>query len=160
MKRDWLLVVSIAGGILFSILIILPMANFMNNIYRYHGFVQDLAVSFVYGEENEVLTLKSGDEEWSVRKEQAGTLYTLIVDTGMGHPRKPIPDVAGLTLDFGDGSALQLWPTVIKEKGRQNDTGVLIRYTRSDGKVFSYDTDRLQYEKLVQVFLGGLSETG
>lgn len=154
-KRDWRLWASIGGVVLLALLLALPLWYSMRILYQFHVFAQDLAGSFVYGEERGTLTLCVDGAERAVDREQAGKLYGLIVDTGMGHPRDRIPAEDGIALSFGEGCTLQIWPTEIRERGRQNDTGVLIRYTRADGSVFAYDTDRLQYKSIVQIFGGG-----
>ena len=153
-RRDWKLIGCVSLVVLLALLLLVPLVYSMSTLYRFHRFAQDLAVSFVYGEDHETLTVSSGGESRPVEKRQAENLYGLLMDTGMGRPCRPSPDGDGLALDFGKGSLLEISPTEITARGRTNDTGIRVQYTRPDGSVFAYTTDRLQYEDVVRA-LGG-----
>ena len=149
-KRDWLLAALIAAALAVLLLVVLPLVSSMRLLYGFHRFTEDTAESFVYGERGECLTASFEGETWSVSTQGAGRLYDAIVRNGAGRPRTEMPETGGLCLDFGDGSALWLFPVPFDGAARENDTGVLLWYARADGTHYAYDTDGLQMEDVLR----------
>ena len=144
-KRDRKLTIAVAAAAVVMLVILVPLVLSLRLMYRYHGFTQDLAESFVYGEKNGTLTLVDGGGETPVPADKAGLLFASIMNTGLGRPWSRGLADEGLTLRFGEGSTLQIWPVEITAKNRLRDDGVRFLYTRADGSSFGYDTDRLSY---------------
>jgi len=151
-RSDWPLGIAVAAVVVVMLLLAVPLTGSMRMIYSFHRYVQELASSFVYGEEHDLLTLHDSDgNSIAVPKSRATRLYGKIVEKGMGHPQKEIPEGPyedAVTLDFGNGTELYIRKVKILENGRKNDTGVLFRYTRENGTFFSYNTDGLQFEEI------------
>ena len=139
-RRDWSLAAPIALVVVLAIVLIVPMINAGRLLYRFNRFEYDLAQSMSFAERN------------GASRERGNRFYTMVVDAGMGKPASTFPDEPGTLYEFGDGSTLELWPVDID--GDPDTPGTLIRYTRSDGDVFAYDTDRLDYQTCVDVLVG------
>ncbi|MCR4871024.1 MAG: hypothetical protein K5859_06990 [Atopobiaceae bacterium] len=132
-KRDRSLLPHIVGVIVLSATLVIPMANMGRMMYRFQTFKQDLAESMSFAEHQGILSRSDADR-----------FFSLIVDAGMGKPQSTVPEAGGARCEFGDGSTLELWPVDID--GNPENPGTLIRYTRADGDVFCYDTDRIDYQ--------------
>ncbi len=154
LKRDWALGACIIGAVTLLMILLLPLIGSLKTVHSYHGFIQDLADSSVYGKQHGTITATVDGVERSVPGKRADRLFTTVVDTGMGHPRKTVPETEGILIEYGDESSLRILPVDIRENGRISDTGVLFSYTRRDGNVFSYDTDKLEYEKVTEILVG------
>ena len=51
----------------------------------------------------------------------------------------------GIHMDFGNGSTLDIWPVVYKNKGFADFTGIGVLYTGKDGAKYSFETDHTGY---------------
>ena len=129
-KRDRSLSPHVIVVIVLAAIIIIPFANMCVMMYRYQGFKQDLAQSMAATDD----------------KNYDGAL-ALIVDAGMGKPQREHPETEPVRATFADGATLELWEVAID--GNEQVRGTLIRYTDAGGNVFSYDTDKISYGKLV-----------
>ena len=141
-KRDRSLLPHIIGVIVLSAILVIPFFNMGRAMYRYQTFKQDLAESMTFAE-----------HQGTISQSDADRFYTLIVDAGMGKPQQEVPESGGTRYEFGDGSTLELWPVDID--GDPQNPGTLIRYTRSDGDVFCYDTDRIDYQLAIDTLTVG-----
>lgn len=139
---DCSLAPHIAAVILLFVMLVTPMACLGRMMHRYQSFKQDLAESMASAEHRGILS-----------RDEADRFFTLIVDAGMGKPQDAVPDGGGVRYEFDDGSTLELWPVDID--GDPGNPGTLIRYTRADGDVFTYDTDRIDYQRALDML--GLS---
>ena len=135
-KRDRSLLPHIVGVIVLSAILVIPLFNMARMMYRYQAFKQDLAESMSFAEHRGILSRSDADR-----------FFSLIVDAGMGKPQNTVPEAGEARCEFGDGSTLELWPVDID--GNPENPGTLIRYTRADGDVFCYDTDRIDYQLAV-----------
>lgn len=149
-RRDWTLVAFVAIAVVVALFAVLPAAFSLRLSSRYQTYVQDLTQSVRFGEKNNSAELMCDGERQVVSKAQLSDAYRLVIDAGMGQPRDEAPEDGGTTIYFGDGSTLELWPVEITERSRESDTGTLLRYVGADGRVFSYDTDHLQYEDVLE----------
>ena len=149
-KRDWMLVAFVAIAVVVVLFAVLPAAFSLRLSSRHQAYVQNLTQSVRFGEKNNSAELVCDGERQAVSKRQLSDAYRLVVDAGMGRPRSEVPEDGGTTIYFGDGSTLELWPVEITERSRESDTGTLLRYVGADGNVFSYDTDQLQYEDVLE----------
>ena len=153
-RFDGLLVVAVTGAISLLIAIAVPVGCALSLMGRYHRFVQDLGESLLYAREHGTLEIAIDGETQPGQMEQAERLYRLISDMGMGSPLGETPDEGALALSFGDGSVLRLFPTTINESDGTKVDGTIVSYTRSDGHVFSYDTDLFAYRNVVSDIMG------
>ena len=150
-RRDWSFWAAVACAALMLVAVAVPLAQSMVLMHRYHGFVQDLSSSAAYGRNHGMEELVVGGEPREVSADQVSRLVQTLSHVGMGRPSDLVPDTPGATIGFGDGSSLSLWPVTIDEASRESDEGLLVRYVRADGTVFSYDTDRLSYQDALRI---------
>ena len=132
MRRDRSLVPYIVGAVVLSVALLIPIVNMARMTYRFQQFKQDLAESMTFAEEHGTLPPSNGDR-----------FYKLVVNAGMGKPQNEVPNGGGISYAFGDGSTIELWKVNID--GKSESPGTLIRFTRADGSVFCYDTDKIEF---------------
>ena len=137
-KRDRSLAPHVALVIVLAAALAIPFAYMGRLMYRYQGFKQDLATSVAYAENHGLLP--EGD---------ATRFYSLIIDAGMGKPSAGIYEGQPARFEFGDGSFVELWEVAID--GNPENPGTLIRYTRADGDIFAYDTDKVECQVLLDM---------
>lgn len=113
---------------------------------RYRRFVNDFAAS-VQASNKMSLHLTWQDADVPITPDQASRLCRLITAAGAGKVQHTLPDSDGCRMDFGDGASLTLWAVDIPEKTAAKSTGTFIRYVGTDGAVYQYDTDRLQFHE-------------
>ena len=135
-KRDLSLVPHVVLIIVLSVVLIVPIGCMCLTMYRFQCFKQDLAASMAHAEDAGILD-----------RDRANRFFGTVVDAGMGKPQDAIPTWEPARIEFGDGSTLELWQVAID--GDSDTPGTFIRYTRADGDVFAYDTDRLDFQLLV-----------
>lgn len=145
-RRDFLFWGLIVGVAALAVVLAVPLVQSGRLLHAHHDFVQDLSASAAYGRQHGTTTVEVDGEARDASYDQVSRLIQAIVDLGMGKPSDAMPDDPGIVVSFGDGSTLALWPAAITEASRESDEGVLVRYVRPDGSVFSYDTDRITYE--------------
>ncbi len=148
-KRDGLLAVAVTGAVSLLIAIAVPAGCALSLMGNYHRFIQDLGNSLLYAREHGTLETSVDGEMRAGDMDQVEKLYQLISETGMGSPLSELPDGEPLSFAFGDGSALQVFPTTINETDGTTADGAIISYTRLDGHVFSYDTDKIAYQDIL-----------
>ena len=153
-KRDWQFWAMVAGAVVCLMLLAVPLVLAGRMTYRFQGFKQDLAQSFASGERKGTVTLTSAEGTRQVTDAQCHAFFSTIERAGMGKPTEVVPTSQGLTLEFGDGSTLDLWEVEIVGAGGADGTGVLVRYQRADGEVYAYDTDQMQLDDCIRA-LGG-----
>ena len=148
-RRDGLLAVAVTGAVSLLIAIAVPTGCALSLMGNYHRFIQDLGNSLLYAREHGTLETSVDGEMRAGDMDQVEKLYQLISETGMGSPLSELPDGEPLSFAFGDGSALQVFPTTINETDGTTADGAIISYTRLDGHVFSYDTDKIAYQDIL-----------
>lgn len=150
-RRDFLLWGLIVGVALLAGALAVPLTQSGRILHAHHDFVQDLTDSALYGRRHGTTTVEVDGQPRETSYDKVSRLIATISSLGMGRPSDHVPDEPGVRVEFGDGSSLSLWQVQITDPGRTADEGVLIRYVRADGDVFSYDTDRLSYEDVLHI---------
>ena len=76
----------------------------------------------------------------------------VILAAGMGKRQSSAPDSApDAELEFGDGCILRFWGLDVWDGyNRQWVPGVFVWYRGANGKIYMYDTDRMQWQTLVR----------
>ena len=113
---------------------------------RYRRFVNEFAASVQASNKFSLHLIWQG-EDLPVTRDQASRLCLLITSAGAGKVQRSAPAGDGCRLDFGDGASLTLWAVDIPEETAAKSTGTFIRYVGTDGAVYQYDTDRLQFHE-------------
>ena len=113
---------------------------------RYRRFVNEFAAS-VQASNKMSLRVTWQGADVPITRSQASRLCRLITSAGAGKVQRSSPEGDGCRLDFGDGASLTLWAVDIPEETAAKSTGTFIRYVGTDGAVYQYDTDRLQFHE-------------
>ena len=145
--HDWQLGAIILAVVALFLALLIPLISTLRLMGGYHDFIRDLSASAAYGREHSTTTVTLDGELQKPNFDGIGEAIGCISDAGMGRTSDAEPE-GGVLISFGDGTTLSLSPVAITTDERQNDTGVLVRYTREDGSAFAYDSDRLGYEAL------------
>lgn len=82
----------------------------------------------------------------------ASRLYLELNTAGMGKRQNSAPkSVPDAELEFGNGCILRLWEQDVWDGyNRQWVPGVFVWYRGANGKIYMYDTDRMQWQTLVR----------
>ena len=139
-RRDYVLFAAISLAVAMVVFICASVGWFMWQQSHFQAFVSALSDSTVYAYENNTLTAQENGTAVSLDREAGYQLYILLSDQ-QGKPRRQVPqEPSMLTLSYGDGGKLELWPVQL-QGDTQRETGILWRFTSSEGTVWIYDTD-------------------
>ena len=85
-------------------------------------------------------------------REPASRLYLEVSAAGMGKRQNSAPkSVPDAELEFGNGCILRFWGLDVWDGyNRQWVPGVFVWYRGANGKIYMYDTDRMQWQTLVR----------
>ena len=148
-KRDMLLGVCIIAFIAILCFTTLPLAQMIKMTHDYRKYVDTYTDSLTDARRRGGLMAEMEGRPWRLTNDQGSRLYTVLLDAGMGKPRKDAPsEEEMLVLSFPDGARMYLAETVITDKARERDLGLFVRFVSSDGRIWQYDTDRVDPEKL------------
>ena len=145
--HDWQLWAIIAATVVLVLALLIPLVGTLRFMNGYHDFIRELNESALYGREHGSTAITLDGTKQKPNFDGVSDVIGNISDAGVGKPSYAEPE-GGILIDFGDGTTLSLSPVAITTESRQSDTGVLVRYTRADGSVYAYDTDRMGYEAL------------
>lgn len=126
---------------------------------RFRGYVSDLSNSTVYAYNGDGLTVTYGDVTYVVEGDGVYSFYTLVVGMGSGQVHRSVPaEEPELTLDYGNGSYVQLWSTVITSQTNGDMSGSTICYVNQDGAAYVYDTENIHVRNLNNILRRSLSD--
>lgn len=138
--------IVLAGVILVVVALIAffvcSTAYFMWYQTHFRDFISALSDSTVYAYQNDCLTARQDGQEFSLEREKGYQIYNLLTKNNGKLYRRTPDEPAALTLDYGDGAVLELWPVELEE-GAEREVGVFWRFVSAEGKVWMYDTDKL-----------------
>ena len=148
----------IAAGIV--LLLVLPVvAVFIRSalyLSSFQTFVSELSDATVYAFQDEGIQVTDREgERYSVRGKAIYVPYSLISQAGPGQPQRTPPDQACVTLEYGDGSRLQLWEVPVRNSRRSARYGMLICFESAAGERFLYDTDMVRLPEVERGLLSG-----
>ena len=150
-RRDYILFAAILLAVALVAFFCTSIGWFLWRHTQFQDFVSALSDSTTYAYENDCLTTLEGDTPQPADRDDCYPLYILLSDT-QGRGWRKVPEEAPLlTLYYGDGAFLELWPVELKGD-TQRETGILFRFTSSQGKIWMYDTDRFGPNTLEKLF--------
>ena len=152
-KRDVRLFVAVTVCVLILSITAAPIVFSSNYQHRYRLFQNSLADSTIYARENESLTMEHDGEVISLDADGGyHTVLLSLVEAGAGRTGKPPEEPADVTLDFGNGAILELWDVeLVGYIDPDVKYGLFLRYTYPDGKIYAYDTEKLTFEKTIDL---------
>lgn len=148
--HDWQLWAIIAATVVLVLALLIPLVGTLRFMNGYHDFMRELNESALYGREHGSTTITLDGTKQKPNFDGVSDAIGNISDASVGRPNDAEPN-GGILIAFGDGTTLSLSPVAITTENRLSDMGVLVRYTRADGSVYAYDTDRMSYEALCDV---------
>jgi len=150
-RRDFALFGSIvlaAGVLAFALYPIITGGVTTRN---YQVFVDNYTSSMGSARTANSAVVQLNGEQYRVTADAAGKVYNLLLIGGMGKPQKQAPEGEPAALLFPDGSSIEFWEVQIPEKVAKNETGLFVRYTKEDGYLYQYDTDKLTLGSVVEI---------
>lgn len=150
-KRDRKLHILIAIGLILVLAAFIPIPWAMHLQRQYRHFINGLGESVQYAKEQGGLYVRRDGRQFRAR-EPASRLYLEVNAAGMGKRQSSAPDSApDAELEFGDGCILRFWDLDVWDGyNRQWVPGVFVWYRGANGKIYMYDTDRMQWQTLVR----------
>lgn len=139
-RKDVPLVLIVAAALLVMAAAAAPIAWTFSYRHGFETFTNDLKCSIIHGKHFTC----------NISPEGLDALYRLICSAGPGKIQNEIPDGESFTVDFGDGSSIEFVKTEIQDKSSLNDYGTFVVYIARDGRLYAYDTDKLNYGILIR----------
>ena len=142
-KKDLglLAAVIIAAGLLVAAIVPLISAGIMNGKYR--EFISRYTDSMAASRKTGFVSVVMDSGKQAVETDKVGSVYTLIIDAGMGKPQSAVPEGSPIEIRFPDSSAIQFWEAEITDKSAERESGLFVRYQGPDGFEYKYDTDKM-----------------
>ena len=150
-KRDPRLLACIAIALTLVLLAFFPILWAAHLQRQYRHFISGLGESVQYAKEQGGLYVRQDGRQFRAQ-EPASRLYLEVNAAGMGKRQSSAPDSApDAELEFGDGCILRFWGLDVWDGyNRQWVPGVFVWYRGANGKIYMYDTDRMQWQTLVR----------
>ncbi|MBQ7246358.1 MAG: hypothetical protein IJS33_05510 [Firmicutes bacterium] len=144
-KKDIGLLVAIIVVVCVFIVSCIPAGYAVYLGHRHQVYVGELTDSFYNARLKGGVMATYLGENYHLTPDEASNIYLIIMDAGVGKPRKEPPANEDLIeISFPDGAKLTLSGTEIMEKARKVDYGLYVKFETADGEVFEYDTDALE----------------
>ena len=151
-NKDLLLKVLIAIVVIVFAVAVIYGAYGLHITRQYQLFVEDYTTSLNHARRNGGLTVHRGGETWRLDNDTGSRIYTDVLDADSWKPQKKEPNEDMIELIFPDGAEMKVCEVEIMEEARIRDQGIFIYYMNKDGKVYMYDTDRIDVESFMGYF--------
>lgn len=146
---DWKLWGTLAICLAVAVAVLTPVLQMIGYERDFRSFIAQLSTDTVYAYEQDALVVTQDGVTRQGEGKGGYTLYGCIVRAGVGKPRTDLPAEEPITVNYGNGSSLQLWEVPMPERGARHPRGVLVHYTAPDGSQYTYDSDMLQFYEVV-----------
>ena len=148
-RRDtWIWVIMAALGVLFAGVIV-STVWFLGYHGRFTKFVGNLSASTTYAYNNDSLTATIDGKTFRVSDDNMYGLFGYLSLNNSGRESGKVPEGEPVTLDYGDGSMLELWD-IPAEGGRHY---MFVQYTDIDGGIYSYISYKTTLDTVVVRYL-------
>ncbi len=154
-KHDLMMYITlfVVAALLIFVLSEIIRSNIIAN--RFQNFKLELKYDTMYALGKEQVKATVGDDTFDANAGEIYEIYVVITTAGMGKLQKELPEGEKLSIDYGNGSRIDIYKAEIKEEEKSRDYGIFIRYENQDGTVFMYDTDDADFGmikgKLLQI---------
>ena len=128
---------------LVNILLIVYLATYNHRVW---DFRSDLSESTVYAYENDCLRADVDGQAIRVTGEHIYDVYQFMCVRGLGRDLLYTPRGEPVTLDYGDGALLRMWPD-------KEATGMYIRFDAADGRRYRFHSFDMRLNDVVSRYL-------
>ena len=90
-------------------------------------------------------------EETDAEIDDLSELLALIGDAGAGRGGDAPEEAPYATIDYGDGTTLEIWKVELVNPSNNWTEGPFFRYTNKKGKTYAYDTDQIRWETVIRL---------
>ncbi len=147
-NSKWLFLLLAAAAVILLVWV-LSVYGTLSLRPRFYDFVSDLSNSTTYAYEHNTLRAEADGAAARVTGDNAYAFYhALSVASPSKFLRSPPKEPASLTLDYGDGSRLQLWPN-LRPDG-QATYGLSLYYENADGTRYLFQFKSANIYPLLQ----------
>ena len=149
-RPKWDKTIYIWGAVSIAIVaaILIPICLAWSHMYRFHGFLQNLAVSCDM-EDGEYAVCYVDGKNSPITHEKLGKLMELLTDGGCGKKENRLPKSDACRIDFPNGSVLELWRGEVKDPDtKEIIPSLYVCYTDAGGDRYSYLTHVISVKDL------------
>ena len=150
-KRDRSLLPVILGVIVFSIIVLTPAFRYMNHVYQFNSFMDDLHESFLNAENFKIYDFKGEYDGKTFAMDKAGgsRIFTELNLIGIGTRCEPEEMENPFFIDFGDGTTLLIGTSTMLNRHDRTVNCLYLEYTYANGKKYCYKTDQTEFHYLL-----------
>lgn len=137
-----------AVSIVIAVAILVPSYLAWSHSYRFHGFLQNLAVSCDMADGENAVCYVDGKSA-PITHEKLGKLMELLTDGGCGKKENRLPKADSCRIVFPNGSVLELWRGEVKDSyTKEMIPSLYVSYTDAGGSRYSYLTHVISVKDL------------
>ncbi len=142
-RTGTLLYIFLAICVVFCVVTAFLLGNTIQQDRQFKQFVADLSKSSSYAYKTGTATAILNGRERMISQEDIHEIYALLANS-RGRKMKTRPDSQPeIRVDYGDGSYLEFWPSLLEDSTNNRTEGLLVYYCGADGWSCCFDTDRL-----------------
>ena len=160
-KRDRSLVPLIVGVIVFSIIVLTPAFKYMNHVYQFNSFMDDLHKSFLNAENFKIYEFKGeyGGQTFDMDKAGGSRIFTELNFIGIGTRCEPEEMEDPFFIDFGDGTTLLIGTSTMLNRHERTVKCLYLEYTYENGDKYCYKTDQTEFHYLLDPVIAYYTKT-
>lgn len=149
-RRDYGMTAIVLIALLIFVIAGAPIVLSLLHAGRYKSFVSDFTEAVNSSHSASQVTVVMDGDSFQTPIQNISDLYKKILGAGMGKEQKDITEEPSVTILFHDGSAISFQESAIPESTAAREIGLLVSFTKSDGSVYQYDTDRLTLDHILR----------
>ena len=149
--RETSIVLIICGMILFTLLIVIMFLIPIREHRKFWTFMSNLSEDTTDGNRHESAKCTLDGETYILNTDEVYEVYqTLVYREDIDYFSNPGPVQPGIHIDYGNGSALDIWEKVYYDKeGNERTRGISVFYTGDDGRTYGFNTENIKYSSLL-----------
>lgn len=143
--RDRLVYIILIAAVflIVNLLLIVYLATYNNRVWDFRA---DLSESTIYAYDNDCLRADVDGQAIRVTGEHAYDVYQFMSVRGLGRDLLYTPRGESVTLDYGDGALLRMWPD-------KDATGMYLRFDAADGRHYRFHSFDMRLNDIVARYL-------
>lgn len=119
---------------------------------RYKNFTAELTDSTLHARAGGAFSVFVDGEAVEAEIDDLSDLLMLLTGAGAGKVGDAPEEDALITIDYGDGTRLEIWQVTLENPGNDWTEGPFFRYTNAAGKAYCYDTDQIRMARVLGLF--------
>lgn len=149
-RRDYGMAAAVLLALLVFAIAVTPIVFSLLYASRYKSFVSDFTEAVNSSHPAGQVTVEMDGDSFQTPIRNISDLYKKILGAGMGKEQNVSTEEPSVTILFHDGSAISFRESAIPESTAARENGLLVSFTKPDGSVYQYDTDRLTLDHILR----------